>query len=108
MSAATTGSQKEQLLDEFNAIVSETEQLLKAVTHTGGGTGGEAAAGLDAKLDENLKAARERLVLLDEAVTQRAKAAVQATDTYVRAHPWHAVGIAAGIGIIIGLLLRRR
>jgi ElaB/YqjD/DUF883 family membrane-anchored ribosome-binding protein len=118
MSAAPTGStsRKEQLLEEFNTIVAETERLLKAVTHPASvavdGVSGEVESGpstsLDAKLDENLKAARERLALLEDALAQRAKAAFKATDTYVRANPWHAVGIAAGIGVILGLLLKRR
>jgi len=108
----SAGTNKAQLLDEFNAIVTETEQLLKAVTHTGGAAGGGEAGGLDTRLDENLKAARERLALLEDTVIQRTKAAAKATDTYVRANPWQAVGIAAGIaasiGILLGLLLRRR
>ncbi|MFI5399516.1 MAG: YqjD family protein [SAR324 cluster bacterium] len=108
MSAATPGAGKEQLLDEFNAIVSETERLLSTVTQGAPDAGGAPSAGLDAKLDENLKAARERLAQLEDLAVQRTQAAVKATDTYVRAHPWHAVGIAAGIGLILGLLLRRR
>jgi ElaB/YqjD/DUF883 family membrane-anchored ribosome-binding protein len=105
MSAAPSGSKKEQLLQEFNAIVAETEQLLKAVTHTAGEAGSAALSEVDAKVEENLKAARERLALLEDAVTQRAKAAFKATDTYVRANPWHAVGIAAGIGLLAGLII---
>jgi ElaB/YqjD/DUF883 family membrane-anchored ribosome-binding protein len=105
MSEMTTGSKKEQLLDEFNAIVSETERLLKSVNAPAGTAEAEA---FDAKVDENLKAARERLELLEDAVLQRAKAALKGTDTFVREHPWQAVGIAAGIGILIGLLLKRR
>lgn len=115
MSAAFPGStenpgtsRKEQLLEEFNAIVAETEQLLKAVTHVSGEAVGVVKEEVDAKLDENLKAARERLEMLEDSVAQRAKAAFKATDTYVRANPWHAVGIAAGIGLILGLLLKRR
>lgn len=115
MSAAPTGSRKQQLLDEFNTIVAETERLLKAVTPSSAaasGTAGESGAvepaGLGAQLDENLKAARERLEQLEDQVLQRSKAAVAATDSFVRAHPWQAVGVAAGIGILVGLLLRRR
>jgi ElaB/YqjD/DUF883 family membrane-anchored ribosome-binding protein len=116
MSAAPTGSRKEQLLEEFNTIVAETERLLKTVTPSsavasgpaGGEPGALEPAGAGTTLDENLKAARERLEQLEDLVLQRSKAAAQATDTYVRAHPWQAVGIAAGIGLVIGLLLRRR
>ena len=108
MSAAPSGSLKERLLDEFNAIVSETERWLGAVTHGAGDAGGAPSAGRDARLEENLKAARERLEQLEDLALQRTRAAVKAADTYVRANPWQAVGIAAGIGLILGLLLRRR
>ena len=108
MSETTPGSKKEALLNEFNAIVSETERLLKAA-HPGSGTGGsEVSSGFEAKVDENLKAARERLELLEDALLERAKTAMKTTDTFVRANPWQAVGIATGIGLLIGMLLRRR
>jgi ElaB/YqjD/DUF883 family membrane-anchored ribosome-binding protein len=98
---------QEQLLAEFNAIVSETERLL---TGQSTGTAVEAVpgAGLDERLTDNLRAARERLEQLEDSVLQRTKAAFKVTDTYVHEHPWQAVGIAAGIGLLIGLLLRRR
>jgi len=34
--------------------------------------------------------------------------AVKATETYVRENPWQSVGIAAGIGLVLGLLISRR
>ena len=36
------------------------------------------------------------------------KAAVDTTDTYVRANPWRAVGISAAVGALIGFLAARR
>jgi ElaB/YqjD/DUF883 family membrane-anchored ribosome-binding protein len=41
-------------------------------------------------------------------MVDQAKAAAQATDDYVHAHPWKAVGFAAGIGVILGMLISRR
>ena len=37
-----------------------------------------------------------------------AKGAINTTDEYVRANPWRAVGISAGIGALIGFLIARR
>jgi ElaB/YqjD/DUF883 family membrane-anchored ribosome-binding protein len=34
--------------------------------------------------------------------------AVKATETYVRENPWQAIGIAAGVGLVLGLLISRR
>ncbi|NEX63300.1 DUF883 family protein [Noviherbaspirillum galbum] len=58
------------------------------------------------------------LVLLDSAMEkaqevqgmalERGKAAAQTTDDYVRANPWQAVGMAAGVGLLVGMLMSRR
>ena len=34
--------------------------------------------------------------------------AAKATDAMVREHPWEAVGIAATVGLVLGLLMQRR
>jgi ElaB/YqjD/DUF883 family membrane-anchored ribosome-binding protein len=39
---------------------------------------------------------------------EQTKAAARATDTYVHENPWKAVGIAAGAGILFGMLISRR
>ena len=41
-------------------------------------------------------------------VTERTRECVRSTDLYVRDNPWQAVGIAAGVGVILGLLMARR
>ena len=104
MSEAPAQPKKEKLLEEFNAIVSETEQLIKAMAHPGDAGIRDVAV----KVDENLESAKERLAVLEEFLARNAKAAAQATESYVRNNPWPALGIAAGIGLLIGLLLRRR
>lgn len=35
------------------------------------------------------------------------KAATRLADQTVRENPWHAIGVAAGLGFLIGLLVRR-
>jgi ElaB/YqjD/DUF883 family membrane-anchored ribosome-binding protein len=39
---------------------------------------------------------------------QYSREAAQQTDKYVRENPWQAVGIAAAVGLVAGLLIRRR
>jgi ElaB/YqjD/DUF883 family membrane-anchored ribosome-binding protein len=43
-----------------------------------------------------------------DALVEKGKIAAQATDDYVHEKPWHAVGIAAGVGLVVGLLIGRR
>lgn len=100
----STQAMKKELLRDFNAVVAEAEQLLKAVANEGG----DKANSLRAKMEQNLKAAKVRLNDLEESALERTKVAVRATDEYVHENPWRTVGVAAGIGIAIGLLMNRR
>ena len=95
---------KEQLVRDFKILVADAEALLKATA----GQSGEAVAAMRAKVGESLAVAKVKLTEAEELALETAKAAAAATDEYVHEHPWHAVGIAAGIGLVIGLLIGRR
>jgi len=95
---------KATLLDEFNTIVSETEQLLHSAKDDSGAEAGPVAA----QVSRNLEAARERLAHLEESIAGKTKAAAKATDSFVRQHPWQAIGIAAALGLVVGMLLKQR
>jgi ElaB/YqjD/DUF883 family membrane-anchored ribosome-binding protein len=99
---------KQKLLADFNAVVTEAEQLVKFVTDEGG----DKANALRTKVEKNLNAAKERLRSLEDAAMEKTKATARATDEYVHENPWQTVGIAAGLsvvlGVVIGLLLCRR
>jgi len=95
---------KNDLLKDFNAVVNESEQLLKSVVDEGG----DKANALRAKMESNLKVAKDRLRHIEETAIETTKTAVRATDNYVHENPWRAIGAAVGIGAVIGLLLNRR
>lgn len=95
---------KEQLVQEFNAVVAETEQLLKSVARAGGQNAGM----LSASVEQSLATTRDRLRNLQATTTEQAQAAAQATDEYVHRNPWQVIGVAAGIGVAIGMMLGRR
>jgi ElaB/YqjD/DUF883 family membrane-anchored ribosome-binding protein len=92
---------KDQLAGQFEAVVAETEQLLNSVANAGG----EKAGALRASVEQNLAAAKETLREFQQAATARTRAAAHATDEYVHANPWRSVGIAAGFGAVIGLMI---
>ncbi|RFC41043.1 MAG: Membrane-anchored ribosome-binding protein, ElaB/YqjD/DUF883 family [Candidatus Nitrotoga sp. CP45] len=94
---------KNDFLKDFNAVVNEGEQLLKSVVDEGG----DKANALRAKMESNLKAAKERLRQIEENAIETTKTAARATDNYVHENPWRVIGISAGIGVVIGLLLNR-
>ncbi|MGZ5035044.1 MAG: DUF883 family protein [Usitatibacter sp.] len=107
--SATTDTQvaKDKLMQDFNEVVSDTEQLLKSVASAGG----EKSQALRASVEQNLKATRERLNQLQESALERTRATARATDEYVHVNPWQSIAIASGlaaiIGIVVGLLLNR-
>ena len=61
-----------------------------------------------ARAAESLRQARERLGALEDELFSRARDAARDTDRYVRDNPWQSIGIAAGVGLLLGLLLGRR
>ncbi|HEX5628664.1 MAG TPA: DUF883 family protein [Usitatibacteraceae bacterium] len=99
---------KEKLLQDLNLVVKETEQLLRDTA----AVGGEKVASWRTGVEQNLKSAKARLGDIEQAALERAKATAQATDAYVHEKPWHAIGITAGVGVLVGLavgmLLNRR
>ena len=68
--------------------------MLKSVVDEGG----DKANALRAKMESNLKAAKDRLHHIEDTAIETTKTAVRATDNYVHENPWRAIGIAVGIG----------
>lgn len=95
---------REKLVSDLKVVIADAEELLRATANQAG----EKIAEIRVKAEENLRNAKIRLARAEEAMLERTKAAARATDDYVRANPWRAVGIAAGAGFIIGLLVGRR
>jgi len=102
--SSAVDASKEQLVRDFKILVADAESLLKATA----GQSGEAVAAMRAKVGESLAVAKVKLTEAEQLALEKAKAAAAATDEYVHEHPWHAVGIAAGVGLVIGLLIGRR
>ena len=97
-------SSRDKLVDEFSSVLSEAETLLdKAAKETG-----DKARDLRSQVEARLLSAKLKLQELEGEAVDRAKAAARATDDYVHDHPWQAIGVAAGIGLVIGMLVSRR
>ena len=103
MSTEIVGS-REKLISDFKTVVADTEELLKATASVAG----EQATVARARVRESLGDAKVRLAAAEDAAIARAKEAAQATDEFVHDHPWKAIGLAASIGLLVGLLVGRR
>lgn len=94
----------EHLVQDLRLVVEDAESLLKATA----GQVGEKASAARARAEESIRAARARLAETGEHVTERTRAAAQATDKYAHENPWTAIGTGAGLGFLIGYLIGRR
>jgi ElaB/YqjD/DUF883 family membrane-anchored ribosome-binding protein len=95
---------KVRLAADLKAVIADTEELLKVTASQAG----EKISAARARAEESLSAAKARLDEIEEAAVEKAKAAAKATDTYVHENPWQAIGIAAGVGFLVGLLVSRK
>lgn len=103
-----TGSMNEvskaELVAEFKTVIADAEALIKATANQGG----ERIDQLRSQAEASLASAKDKIEDLHEDLVEKGREAVKATDDYVQENPWKAVGIAAGIGLVIGLLVSRR
>jgi ElaB/YqjD/DUF883 family membrane-anchored ribosome-binding protein len=83
----------DKLMKDLKAVVGNAEDLLKATADQGG----EQIARIRARAEESVRVARARM-----------KDVGGELDEQVRENPWTAVGIAAGIGLVLGILLARK
>ena len=83
----------DNMMNDLRAVIADAEELLRATADQAGPRIEEVRA----RAEESLRAAREHL-----------KGAGAELDGQVRAHPWAAVGIAAAVGLVAGILLSRK
>jgi ElaB/YqjD/DUF883 family membrane-anchored ribosome-binding protein len=68
----------------------------------------ETAASAAQTIGDGLEQGRAAMEEVQAIVVERTRECIDATDAYVRENPWRAVGIAAGVGVIVGMLITRR
>ena len=105
---ADTQTARKKLLDDVNVVLADSEELLKAMASAGG----EKAQALRGDLERKLAQARERLDEIEEIALARSREAAKQADEYVHSNPWQSIAMAAGlaaiVGIVVGLILNRR
>jgi ElaB/YqjD/DUF883 family membrane-anchored ribosome-binding protein len=107
MDAITTTSEasaRERLAENLKHMVDEADNLLAKAERTG--TDQFKAA--REKFEMQLRRAKDELHQLEVSAVENAKRAARATDHAVHEHPYAAMGIAAGAGLLIGMLIARR
>jgi ElaB/YqjD/DUF883 family membrane-anchored ribosome-binding protein len=95
---------QDKLISDLKAVVADSEELLRATADQAG----EKAAAMRDRIKVRLLSAKDSLMEAEQALIEKTKAAAKATDEYVHENPWKAVGVAAGVGLVLGLLIGRR
>ena len=94
----------DQLIDDLYNVIRTAERLLTASAAQTGERIDEARA----RAEESIKEAKARLADVEDEALKRAQALAGDADQYVRRNPWQAVGVAVGVGLVLGLFLGRR
>jgi ElaB/YqjD/DUF883 family membrane-anchored ribosome-binding protein len=94
----------EKLGADLKTVLADVEALLKQAASSTG----HQAVELRERAAENLHRASLRLSEARVAAAEKSRAAARRADDWVHGNPWAAVGAAAGIGFLLGMLVSRR
>jgi ElaB/YqjD/DUF883 family membrane-anchored ribosome-binding protein len=95
---------REQLAADLTTVIKDSEALLKATVSDAK----TQAGGVRERLEDSLTTARARVARIEDAAIARSRAAAEKTDRYVHENPWPSIGVAAAVGVLLGLLFGRR
>src|SRR5688500_9228005 len=90
-----------ELLNELQSLVGEAETMV-------GDSLAEHSAETIASLRERFGAAQERFSELYDGAKKKVVAGAKSTDVAIRDNPYQSLAIAAGVGLLVGVLVGRR
>jgi ElaB/YqjD/DUF883 family membrane-anchored ribosome-binding protein len=94
----------ERVMADLQTLTRDAEDLLKATT----GDVSEKAKEARSRVAAALERAKTTCVHLQEQTVATAKAAARKADTAIRDHPYESIGVAFGVGLLIGVLVTRK
>lgn len=94
---------KERLVTDLRALINDAEELLKVTANQAG----ETVTIARQKIEQSLIEGKKALADAEKMLVQKTREAADVADDYVRDNPWSAVGIAVGVGLLLGILIRR-
>jgi ElaB/YqjD/DUF883 family membrane-anchored ribosome-binding protein len=101
---STQDVSKDKLVADLKIVVADAEELLRATASQAG----EKVSVARERIQASLATARVKLVEAERVLAERTRQAAKVADDYVRENPWQAVGIAAALGLVLGVLISRR
>jgi ElaB/YqjD/DUF883 family membrane-anchored ribosome-binding protein len=100
----TTEPTFDDLVEEFRALVASMEDVFSAAA----GSSGEKLTELKGQAEANLMKAKATLGDMERRAARKARTIAADSDDYVHESPWMAVGFAATIGLLLGVLIGRK
>lgn len=101
---AHTDAAREQAMEDLKTLSRDAEDLLKATAGDVSDKAKEARSRVAAALEQ----AKASYTRLQAQTLATAKAAAKKADTVIREHPYESIGIAFGVGLLIGVLVTRK
>jgi ElaB/YqjD/DUF883 family membrane-anchored ribosome-binding protein len=98
------GRIKNVAADEIRNLIADVEDLIARLADLNDAD----VATMRSKVLATVESAKETLTDGTEALRRQAQRAVSGADDYVRESPWAAVGLAALVGAVVGILVARR
>jgi len=95
---------QQNLKGGLTRVLAQMEEYLRATASQTG----EKLGVMRESLQEGINKLKNRVADTTEIVVDKTKVAARATDDYVNDNPWRAMGIAAAVGMIVGILISRR
>lgn len=100
MNLNTTDS-RDRLVSSLKSVIREAEDLLRHSGDQASDTYDSARARFQSTIDS----ARSGLSNAQDTLMARGKDVAKTTDAYVQENPWRSIGVAAIVGIAVGMLL---
>jgi ElaB/YqjD/DUF883 family membrane-anchored ribosome-binding protein len=95
---------KSVAVDEVRNLIADVEDLMARIADLNDAD----VATMRSKVMSTVQSAKETLADSAEALRRQAQRAASGADDYVRESPWIAVGLAALVGAVVGILVARR
>jgi ElaB/YqjD/DUF883 family membrane-anchored ribosome-binding protein len=89
---------------EFHHFLADVQDLVRQVAHDAD----PVVVQLRAKVETAMASIKDTIADSREQIKQQARTVLHRGDGYVRDQPWQAVGIAALVGVALGVVIARR
>ncbi|NHI00385.1 YqjD family protein [Oceanimonas sp. MB9] len=101
--AGKYAAERAALMDDIRQLLKDAEALYQAAADDGSKEG----KALKEKLKAQLDRAQQQFADMEDSVVERTRQAAADADDLVHSKPYHAMGVAAVVGLLLGALLCR-